>query len=79
MKSITSAAASTGVASSCRSAVTSIVQQKIGMRNIVMPGARIRNIVTRKFAAPIVDDMPSTITAMIHMSMPTPVCCASGL
>ena len=79
MKSMTSAAASTGVASSWSRAVTSIVQQKIGMRNIVIPGARMRNIVTRKLAAPIVEDMPSTTTARIHMSMPTPVCWASGL
>ncbi|MDZ7728311.1 MAG: hypothetical protein U5Q44_09040 [Dehalococcoidia bacterium] len=48
--------ARTGVARSVRSAVTSTVQQKMGMRNIVMPGARIRNIVTRKFAAPMVEE-----------------------
>ena len=52
--------------------VTSIVQQKIGIRNIVIPGARIRNIVTRKLAAPIVEDTPRRMTAMIQRSMPVP-------
>ena len=39
-KSMTTAAVSTGKAMRIRMAVTSMFQVKIGMRNMVMPGAR---------------------------------------
>ena len=45
------AAASTGNAMSTRIDVTSVFQVKIGIRNIVMPGARIVMIVVMKFGA----------------------------
>ena len=73
MKSMVSAAARTGVARSCKTAVVRIAQQKTGMRNIVIPGARMRNIVTRKLAAPMVEEIPRMATRRSRRSMPTPV------
>ena len=52
------AAASTGNAISTRIDVTSVFHVKIGMRNIVMPGARIVMIVVMKFTAPRIVPKP---------------------
>ncbi len=45
---------------------------KIGIRNIVMPGARIPTIVVRKFTAPRIVPNPASARPMIHMSAPMP-------
>ena len=70
-----SAAASTGVASTVRNAVTSVVQVNSGRRNIVIPGARSRKIVTRKLMPPAVDAAPSRISPINQRSIPTPSGC----
>ena len=45
---------------------------KIGIRNIVMPGARMQKIVVMKFTAPKMVPRPDSTRPMIHMSPPTP-------
>src|SRR6266540_4316931 len=72
ISSITSALANTGVASSTSSEVTSIVQQNIGIRNMVIPGARMLKIVVMKFTAPRIDEVPISSRATIHRSAPMP-------
>ena len=52
MKPIANAPARTGVASRISSPVTIVVQVNSGIRHIVMPGARILKIVTRKLTEP---------------------------
>ena len=47
-----------------------MVQQNIGMRSRVMPGARIRKIVTRKLMAPKMELMPSTTRPRSSRSTP---------
>ncbi|GAA2957652.1 hypothetical protein GCM10020227_25960 [Streptomyces flavovirens] len=54
------------------SAVSSTFQVKIGMRNMVIPGARMQMIVVMKLTAPRMDPKPDSATPMIHMSAPTP-------
>ena len=70
--SIASAAVSTGNASSTSVLVTSMFQVKIGIRNIVMPGARSIMIVVMRFTAPSTDAVLVTATPMIHRSGPAP-------
>ncbi len=45
---------------------------KIGIRNIVMPGARMQMIVVMKLTAPRMVPKPDSARPMIHMSAPTP-------
>ena len=62
--------------------VTRIVQTRIGSRNIVMPGARILKIVTRKLIAPRIELVPMRMSPTIQRSVPTPgeyFDCAIGL
>jgi hypothetical protein len=63
----------TGVAISTRTLVTRTVQTRIGIRNIVIPGARILKIVTRKLIEPRIELVPIRTRAMIHRSSPEPV------
>ena len=77
MNSMISALVMTGVAISTRTEVTSTVQTMIGIRNRVIPGARILNIVTRKLMAPRIELVPISTSATIHRSCPKPVA-ASG-
>ena len=72
MNSMISALVRTGVASRPRTDVTSTVQTMIGIRNRVMPGARILKIVTRKLTAPRIELVPISTTATIHRSCPGP-------
>ncbi len=76
MNSMISAAASTGIASSPRSDVTSVFHTKIGMRNIVMPGARILKIVVMKLIEPSSDAAAMRISPTIHRSWPCSPSCA---
>ena len=73
MNSMIRALVMTGVAMSTRTLVTSMVQTMIGMRNRVMPGARILKIVTRKLMAPRIELVPIRTSATIHRSCPDPV------
>ena len=45
---------------------------KIGIRNIVMPGARMQMIVVMKLTAPRIVPKPEKARPMIHMSAPMP-------
>ena len=56
-----------------RTLVTRTVQTRIGIRNIVMPGARILKIVTRKLIPPRIELVPIRTSAMIQRSSPGPV------
>ena len=53
------------------------VQVRIGIRNIVIPGARILKIVTRKLTPPRIELVPMRMTATIQRSMPVPEYVAS--
>ena len=47
-------------------------QVKIGIRNIVMPGARMQKIVVTKLTPPRIVPRPDSARPMIHMSPPSP-------
>ena len=47
-------------------------QVKIGIRNMVMPGARMQKIVVTKLTPPRIVPSPDSTSPMIHMSPPTP-------
>ena len=72
MNSMISALVRTGVAIRTRTLVTSTVQTRIGIRNSVMPGARILKIVTRKLIAPRMELVPISVRPMIQRSVPVP-------
>ncbi len=67
-----SAAVSTGKAGSTRIEVNSTFQVKIGIRNIVIPGARRVEIVAMKLTALSVVDTPVTTSPITHRSPPAP-------
>ncbi len=52
--------------------VSSAFQVKIGMRNIVMPGARMQKIVVMKLTPPRIVPKPDSASPMIHKSAPIP-------
>ena len=52
--------------------VTSTFQVKMGIRNMVMPGARMQMIVVTKLTPPRMVPSPDSTRPMIHMSAPTP-------
>ena len=66
-----SAPASTGNATSTSRLVTIVFHTKIGIRNIVMPGARMQMIVVMKLTAPRMVPRPAIHRPMIHRSPPT--------
>ena len=72
ISSTSSAAASTGNASSTSKLVSRMFQVKIGMRNMVMPGARMQMIVVTKLTPPRIVPSPDRVSPMIHMSPPIP-------
>ena len=47
-------------------------QVKIGIRNMVMPGARMHRIVVTKLTPPRMVPRPASTRPMIHMSPPRP-------
>ena len=69
---VSSAAARIGNASSTRIDVTRMFQVKIGIRNMVMPGARIVKMVVMKLTPPRMVPRPDSASPMIHMSAPAP-------
>ena len=72
ISSTSSAAASTGNAISTMTLVTSTFQVKIGIRNIVMPGARMQTIVVTKLTPDKIVPSPDRVRPMIHRSPPMP-------
>jgi hypothetical protein len=77
MNSMIRALVRTGVAITTSTLVTRTVQVRIGIRNSVIPGARILKIVTRKLMAPRIELVPMSTIAAIHRSCPVPTA-ASG-
>ena len=67
----TNAAARTGNAMSTRIEVSRTFQTKMGIRNIVMPGARMQMIVVMKLTAPRIVPRPPMVKPRIHRSEPT--------
>ena len=63
---------STGNAMSTRIAVTKMFQVKIGIRNMVMPGARMQTMVVMKLTPPRMVPRPARARPMIHRSPPGP-------
>src|ERR687885_2367021 len=59
-----------GVAMTTSSEVVKLAQTSSGMRQNVMPGARIVMIVTRKLSAVAIDDAPANCTAMLKNVCP---------
>jgi hypothetical protein len=51
--------------------VMRVFQVKIGIRNIVIPGARMQTTVVIMLTAPRMVPRPATIKPMIHRSAPT--------
>ena len=70
--SASSAEARTGKAIRTRIDVTRMVQVKIGIRNIVMPGARRQMIVVMKLTAPRIVPKPPSARPNTHRSPPSP-------
>src|SRR3954468_12394449 len=62
-----------GVAITTSSDVVKLAQTSSGMRQNVMPGARIVMIVTRKFSAVAIDEAPANCTARLKKVCPSGV------
>src|SRR5207248_6191724 len=67
-----SAAVRIGNAISTSTLVARMFQVKIGIRNMVMPGARMQTTVVVKLTAARMVPRPDTINPMIHRSPPGP-------
>ncbi len=67
-----------GVASTTSSEVVKFAQTSSGMRQNVMPGARMVMIVTRKLSAVMIDDVPAHCTAMLKNTAPSGCSIDSG-
>src|ERR687885_288721 len=67
-----------GVAITTSSEVVKFAHTSSGMRQNVMPGARMVMIVTRKFSAVAIDDAPANCTARLKNVWPSGVCVESG-
>src|SRR5205085_3883998 len=60
-----------GVAITTSSEVVKFAHTSSGMRQNVMPGARMVMMVTRKFSAVAIDDAPANCTAMLKKVCPS--------
>src|SRR5215213_1079063 len=67
-----------GVASTTSREVVKFAQTSSGIRQNVMPGARMVMIVTRKLSAVAIDDAPANCTARLKKVWPSGVSVASG-
>ena len=67
-----------GVAITTSSEVVKFAQTSSGMRQNVIPGARIVMIVTRKLSAVMIDDAPAHWTPMLKNTWPSGWSEASG-
>jgi len=63
---------------SSKTIVINDIQQKMGIRMKLMPGARILRMVTKKFSAAASEATPSTCKPSIQKSMPGPAILARG-
>ena len=72
VSSMVMAPARTGSASSSRKAVTRIDQTNSGILCMVMPGARMLNMVVIKLIAPKIDDAPAKCRLKIAKSIEAP-------
>jgi hypothetical protein len=70
--SIAVAAVRTGKEMSTSTPVTVMFHVKIGIRNMLMPGARIEITVARMLTAVSTPERPVSTNATIHRSTPTP-------
>ena len=67
-----------GVAITTSSEVVKFAQTSSGMRQNVMPGARIVMIVTRKLSAVAIEDAPANCTPTVKNCWPSGVSVESG-
>ena len=67
-----------GVAMTTSSEVVKLAHTSSGMRQNVMPGARIVMIVTRKLSAVAMDEAPANCTATLKKVWPSGVSVESG-
>src|SRR3954453_23393534 len=67
-----------GVAITTSSDVVKFAHTSSGMRQKVMPGARMVMIVTRKFSAVAIDEAPANCTAMLKKVWPSGISVDSG-
>src|SRR5436305_4416038 len=67
-----------GVAITTRSDVVKFAHTSSGMRQNVIPGARIVMIVTRKLSAVAIDEAPANWTATLKNVCPSGTCVESG-
>ena len=67
-----------GVAMTTSSEVVKFAHTSSGMRQNVMPGARMVMIVTRKLSAVAIDDAPANCTAIVKKVWPSGVSVESG-
>ena len=67
-----------GVAITTRSDVVKFAHTSSGMRQKVIPGARMVMIVTRKLSAVMIDDAPAHWTPMLKKTCPNGWSVASG-
>ena len=70
--------ATNGVASTTSVEVAKFAQTSSGMRQKVIPGARIVMIVTRKLSAVMIEDAPAHWTPIWNMRLPSAWFTASG-
>ena len=71
-------AATNGVAMTTSSEVEKFAHTSSGMRQKLMPGARIVMIVTRKFSAVAIDDAPANCTPIVKKIWPIGASVESG-
>ncbi len=67
-----------GVASTTSSEVVKFAHTSSGMRQKVIPGARMVMIVTRKLSAVMIDEAPAHCTPMLKKTWPSGWWTASG-
>ncbi len=67
-----------GVAITTSSEVVKFAQTRSGMRQNVIPGARMVMMVTRKFSAVAIDDAPAHWTAIVKKMFPNGCSTESG-
>ena len=67
-----------GVPSTTSVDVARFAQTSSGIRQNVMPGARIVTIVTRKLTAVAIDDAPANCTPIVKNVSPSGLCTDSG-
>ena len=67
-----------GVATTTRSEVVKFAQTRSGMRQNVIPGARMVMIVTRKLSAVRIEEAPAHCTPMLKKTWPNGCSDASG-